>query len=119
MSQDVTSILAAHRCHTPARSPHSALSGGFAGALPLALALVLLGSPKILNATDQEGPKVEDSENHASAGRSEATLRLSQLVTEARWSEAAELAEQLVGQLPHEPMASTGSAKPVYSWVIR
>ena len=104
MSQDITSILAARQCYTPARSPRSALSGGFPGARPLALALILLGSPKILNATDQEGPKVEDSENHASAGRSEATLRLSQLVREARWSEAAELAEQLVGQPPHEPM---------------
>jgi tetratricopeptide (TPR) repeat protein len=56
----------------------------------------------------QGRPEVEDahhsSERDAPAGRSEATLRLSQLVREERWSEAAELAEQLVQELPHDPM---------------
>lgn len=96
-------------CLAPHRSIWAALNGWFPAAPFLAVALILLGLPKTLTGMEQETPEVESqhhlSESNAPAGRSsQATLRLSQLVKEKRWSEVAELAESLVGKLPQEPM---------------
>ncbi|MEW5979640.1 MAG: tetratricopeptide repeat protein [Acidobacteriota bacterium] len=78
------------------------------GPLLWALVLVLLGPPSILAVAGEERPDVKAStalsEKHGPAASPVATGKLSQLVREERWREAAELAEALAKELPYDPM---------------